>query len=123
MPSIGQRLADGAAGKRDRYVEIYGVSTATATTSGMPSETWTCISSAWMSRTDLSGQERFSSDQELASAQTRWTMLYDPCLDPELIDVAHKRRLKYRERYYDILSAEPIGWRQQIDLITLARTG
>lgn len=84
---------------------------------------WTPLRTAWMSRTDLSADERFSSDQKSASGDTQWHMPYGADMDPELVDVPACRRLVYEGRTYDIRTATPLGWKRDIELITLSRVG
>ena len=108
-----------AAGQRDRYVLIEQCQDPTAQW-----PTWVELDHAWMSRQDdLSAQEGLRSDQVTASAEVRWQMAYRPDMDAELVDVPACRRIVYEGRTYDIRSASPMGWKRDIELITLARVG
>ncbi len=109
---------ESAAGQRDRHVLIQAPVDPPA-----QFEQWTTLGMAWMSRRDLSADERFSSDQETAFGQARWHMAYQEDMDPELVDVPATRRLVYEGRSYDIIAASPMGWKRDIELITLARVG
>lgn len=122
MPGLSGRI-DGAAGKRDRYVLIEGFTRNDQGTSGLTTEKWEPLGYVWMSRQDLSGDERFGNDQESAYGDTLWVMPYQPNMDPEKHDIPHSRRLSYDCRMYDIVAATPSGWRRDIALVTLARTG
>ena len=125
MPGVGRGKNAGAAGRRDRYVliEQRRSPVTKADDAGLPIEEWCPLNYAWMSRTDLSADERFGLDQESAHADTAWVMPYQPDMDPERVDVPAVRRLVYDCRTYDILSASPLGWRQDIEIVTLVRAG
>lgn len=110
------------AGERDRYVLIQQRSeTDAADTSGLPVETWTTLASVWMSRQELKGAERFAAQQLTGSAVTRWEMPYLASMDPELVNVPKLRRLVYQQRVFDITSADHVGRKDGIELLTLAR--
>jgi head-tail adaptor len=107
-----------SSGQRTRHVLIEQVQTP-----GAQWPQWVPLDMAWMSREDLSADERFVSDQKSAYGQIRWRMAYRKDMDPEVIDVPAVRRLVYEGRTYEIQTAEPLGWKRDIALITLARTG
>lgn len=115
MP-VGASMA--AAGQRDRQVLIEQLADPTAQ---FPQ--WTPLSTEWMSRLDLMADERFQSDQITARGEVRWQMPYRDDMDPEAVDVPAVRRLVYEGRTYDIRSASPLGWKRDIELITLVRVG
>jgi head-tail adaptor len=116
MATSTERMA--SSGQRVRYVRIE-----TRTDPQAQFEQWDTLDWVWMSRSELSADERFKSDQEMAYADTRWVMPYREDMDPELVDVAAVRRLVYQGRVYDIRAAEPSGWKRDIELTTLARVG
>lgn len=123
--SVLQGKSKLAAGQRDKAVTIQQrPSTDTAETSGYPNEdNWTTlVATAWMSRTDLQADERFGTNQLSAALDTQWHMAYRADMDPELIDVPKLRRLLFRGRAFDILSATLLGSSMGIELITLAST-
>lgn len=107
-----------SAGQRTRYVLIQQVEDATAQ---FPQ--WITLAYAWMSRDDMAAAEQFASDQKSAFGMTEWHMAYREDMDPERVDVPAVRRLVYAGRTYDIQKASPMGWHQDISLITLARVG
>ena len=111
-----------AAGERDRYVTIQQLTEGTAA-SGLPTESWSTLTSAWMSKDDVSGRERFQMNQLSAPFDSRWQMHYRPDMDPELVDVPKKRRLVYQNRTHDIVAASQINRREGVELLTLARMG
>lgn len=123
MPGVGAGRSAGAAGQRDRYVEIKCAKPTTQGDSGFPLETWKTLGYAWMSRTDVAADEQFGNDQEFAHGTVQWVMPYQPDMDPELIDITQKRRLCFAGRDYDIVAATPIGWKRDIELVTTVRTG
>ncbi len=121
---MAQRIADRLqAGRRDRLVTIEQRSAADAVDadSGEPIETWTTlVSDMPASKTDMSGWERFRSDQQSARLDQRWEINYRADMDPELIDVPKVRRLVYQDRTIEIVMASVIGRRRGIELLTLA---
>lgn len=72
------------------------------------------------SQFDFSGSESRNALQVHASVETRWLMRYRTDMDPDLVDVARNRRLVYQGRVLDILSAEHIGRKDKIELVTVA---
>jgi SPP1 family predicted phage head-tail adaptor len=107
-------------GERDRPVTIQQRASSAAGT-GFPVETWTTlISSTWMRKIDLKGQERMQAGQLAARFDTMFEMAYRVDMDPELVDVTTKRRLVYQGRVYDIVAASQIGRREGVELSTLA---
>lgn len=108
-----------ASGQRDRIVDVqYLVESRGG--SGAPIESWLPLTTVHAHKSDLSQRERFISDQQSAPADTRWSLPYSEDYDPELIDVAKKRRLVYRGRAYDIVSALMIGRRDGVEIVTLS---
>lgn len=123
-----RNLINGAAvpmepGERDRAVTIQQLTESTAT-SGFPKEGWTTLATPiWMRKMDRKGDERFRADQNAAAYETQWEMGYRSDMDPELVDVAKKRRLLYQGRVHDIVMGSVIGRREGIELLTIAGTG
>ncbi len=111
-----------AAGLRDKWVLIEQQS-AEPEGGGYPVATWTALGYAWMSRQDLRADERFTANQESAYAEAQWELLYRSDMDPEAIDVPATRRLSYRGRIYNILTATLKDRRTGIELVTLGKTG
>lgn len=108
-------------GERDRYVLIQQRSATDAgDSSGFPVETWTTLARVWMSKQELKGAERYMAQQLSGSIVTRWEMPYLASMDPELLDIVKLRRLVYQGRVFDITSADQIGRREGIELMTLA---
>lgn len=108
-----------SAGVRDRAVTVERKVEPTG--GSFPSDTWITLSErVYMSRLDLRADERYASAQDSAFMETQWQGPYDPDMDPELIDVAAKRRLVYRGRVYNIRSASIMERRLGIEYITLA---
>jgi head-tail adaptor len=107
------------AGRRDRYVRIEQM-TQTAGSSQFPVESWTTLTHEYMARRDLRADERFAAAQASAFAETQWHLEYRADMDPEVVDVPKTRRLVYGGRIFDIASASMIGWKQGIELVTLA---
>lgn len=106
-----------SAGQRDKWVAIEQ-QPADPAGGGYPVENWTPLTSAFMSRLDVRGDERFSANQDSAQVETQWEMPFRSDMDPEVIDVAATRRLVFRGRIYNILSASAIERRRGITLIT-----
>lgn len=108
-----------SAGQRDRSVTIEMVTDGVGT-SRYPTEAWTTLTTARMSKKDVRQMERFAAMQLSAPIDTQWEMEYREDMDPELVDVAKSRRLVYQGRIFDIVGAAQIGRRQGIALTTLA---
>lgn len=121
--AVGRQVLTGdtelAAGQRDKYVRIERVTVTTP--EGFPVETWSPLTSVWMSRRELRGDERYRTAQESAAAEIRWQMPYQANMDPEVIDVPTTRRLVYRGRTYNIVAASLVENRG-IELVTLSAT-
>ena len=114
-------------GQRDKHVTIQQL-TESRGSSGFPVESWTTLVSVFMAREDVGGdvssrRERFVADQQMAIADTRWTLLFRDDMDPEAIDVPKTRRLLYRGRPYNITAARPVGRRDAIELLTQSSVG
>jgi len=111
-----------ASGQRDKSVTIQQRPAADASvTSGFPVESWTTLATGvFMARLELRADERFTVSQESAAAEASWHMGYRADMDPELVDVPKRRRLVYRGKVFDSVSASMIGPRRGIELMTLA---
>lgn len=112
-------IARAASGQRDRIVTVQSVSESRGG-SGAPIESWTDLTSVHAQKDDLSQRERFVAQQQSAPADTRWSLPYSADYDPELVDVAKTRRLVYRGRAYEIVSALMIGRREGVEIVTLS---
>jgi len=108
-----------ASGLRDRIVTVQYL-TESRGGSGAPIEDWSTLTTVMAQKLDLSQRERFVAQQNSAPADTRWSLPYSADYDPELVDVAKTRRLTYRGRAYDIVSALMIGRREGVELVTLS---
>jgi len=109
-----------AAGLRTRQVTIQQL-IETKGSSGFPVENWTTLVTVMASKNDDVGQERYAANQLSSPFDTTWQIPYIAGIDPELLNVPKKRRLIYRNRVYDIVSASPIGeLHRGIELRTLA---
>jgi head-tail adaptor len=110
-------------GERNKAVTIQQLTESTAT-SGFPKESWsTLVTPVYMRKLDTRGDERFKADQIAASYQTQWEMGYRTDMDPELVDVAKKRRLVFQSRVHQIVMGSVIGQREGIELLTIAGSG
>ncbi len=108
----------------DRYVTVQFRADADSTT-GFPVDDWdaTRSRSVPMARqerdpVDFRGGEIRAALQTQAAVETRWVMRYRVDMDPDLVDVARNRRLVYQGRVLDILSAEHIGRKAFVELLT-----
>jgi SPP1 family predicted phage head-tail adaptor len=108
-----------SAGQRDRLVTIQQVTDGLGA-SRFPTEGWTDLATAWMSKRDVHQTEQFQAAQVTAPIDTQWDMEYRADMDPELVDVAKSRRLVYQGRVFDIVGAAQSGRRDGIMLSTLA---
>lgn len=108
------------AGERDRQITLQQVTDGTVDDSGFPLEPWTDLVSVFAKRIDLGGSEMFKASQLSAPYDTRWEIAYRTDMDPDEIDVPKARRLSYKGRVYDIVSASEIGRREGIELFTLS---
>lgn len=114
-------------GQMDRLVTIQKI-TQSRGTGGFPVETATTLGTEFMAMEPLGAGnsryvERFTAEQLSASGNTRWKMHYRADMDPESNDVPKTRRLLYRGRTYDIVSAQHLGLREGIQLQTLEKVG
>lgn len=107
-------------GERDRLIIIETL-TETVGDSGFPVENWTTLTSLYAARFDVSGAERFRTDQLSAAYDTRWEIPYRADMDPTLVGVVKQRRLVHQGRTHDITAASEIGRRQGIELLTLTK--
>ena len=84
---------------------------------------WTELDTVWAERVELGGDESFRASQLSAAYDTRWFIRYRPDMDPETIDVAKMRRLLYKARTHDIVSATIVERYRDIELKTLSKAG
>lgn len=112
------------AGKRDLWITIERLVEVNPG-SDFPAEDWKQPFGVWAARDYVSFDERPAGSQELASAVIRWEVAYTPLLDPDLVEVPNKRRIKYKDRIYNIRAAEmrPRSEGQAIVLTTEAKVG
>jgi head-tail adaptor len=113
-----------ASGQRTLSVTIQHATQSKGST-GMPIETFADTTPpVWMSREAAQSFDRTAEGlrgaQITARAYHRWTMPYLASMDPDLVDVAKARRLKYQGRFYDIVEAQRDGYRA-ITLTTLVK--
>lgn len=82
-----------SAGQRDRVITIEAL-TESVGPSGFPIETWAPLTpNVYAARDDQYGSETFVADQLSATADAQWTLPYRADCDPELVDVAKRRRV------------------------------
>lgn len=110
------------AGARDKRITIQQLTESTAD-SGFPVEAWTPLVDMDASKVEVTGWERFTSNQMSAPYEARWGIDYRPDMDPDLLDVPKTRRVVYQGRAHDIVAAENVGREVGIELMTLARRG
>lgn len=109
-------------GQRDKQVTIQQV-TETRGASKAPVESWSDLVTVPMSKDDRSGRERYIAAQTSAALESVFTLYYRADMDPELVDVAKRRRLVYQGRVYGITFARVLGIRRDVELVTLAAGG
>lgn len=97
-------------------------STEVIDSAGVPSETWTDLTCVPMGRRSASGFERWQANQETSQFDTAWMMQYRSDMDPDLVNVPKSRRLVYQGRTMDIVTAEHVGRKDGIALMTRAST-
>lgn len=90
---------------------------------GFPDPEWEPLATVEMEKVDLMGNEAFRADQMTARFTVRFIGPYAPSLDPELVDVPAKHRLKHRGRVYDITSAQIVGHFEGIEYDAITHTG
>jgi SPP1 family predicted phage head-tail adaptor len=101
-------------GRLDRRITIEAL-TETQSASGEPQETWSTFAEVWAARRDVSGSERFRSQQELAEKVTRFTVRFLDGLD------AKHRIIGDDGLIYDIQSIMEMGRRQFQEITAEAR--
>ena len=126
MP-VGRTVLTGqprmAAGMRDRLVTVE-TKTDTTDDSGFPSDgTWSTLTTVYMSRRDVTADERMAAGMDTAFANTVWHSPYLADLDPELVDVPSTKRLSYKGRVYNIRAASLLDRRAGVELMTLVQVG
>jgi SPP1 family predicted phage head-tail adaptor len=109
------------AGARDRWVTIQARPDDSTASSGFPIDgPWTDLATVAMAREDMDARELTRAHQEQAMMTVRWETAYRTDCDPDRIDLPKLRRLVYRDRVYDVLTASAVGRRQAIVFITEA---
>jgi hypothetical protein len=107
------------AGARDRWVTIQGRPEDSTAASGFPLDgPWTDLATVAMARAEVDALEVARGNEPRARATTRWETAYRPDCDPERLDIPKLRRLVYRDRTYDIISAIQIGRRHAVVFMT-----
>lgn len=111
-----------ASGQRDKLVQIES-GTAQTSATGFPLVSgWASLGRpVYMSRRDISADERFVASQDTAWGRVGWQMPYQANMDPELVDVTRLRRLNFKGRIFNIEAAFLMERRIGIELITLAK--
>ena len=125
-----QRTSTGpvGAGKRDKFVYLVPVVFSRGTT-GFPVETDGTRVGVWAYKQERTaqdmafGKERFAAGQLSSPYTTTWEMDYRPEIDPDLVSVPKAFVLTYEGRRFDILTADVVGRKAGIQLLTLARMG
>jgi head-tail adaptor len=122
--SVAQQVLVGkprtASGLRDKLVTIQQMAKSKGP-SGFPVETWTTLRTAYMSKQDVRADERYAANHLLAAIETQWHSDYAADIDPDVVNVATKRRIVYSGRTFDILAASIIGKKEGVEFITLAK--
>lgn len=117
MVTIGRSFDPGL---RDRRILVQQLTETAEATSGAPQETWTPLCQMWARRTDAGDTERFTAQQIVAQVQTVWEVNYRADLDPELVDVAKRRRIIANGQIHDIVQAAQAERRDVLLLATIA---
>lgn len=81
---------------------------------GQPIETWSTFAERWASRMDVTGRERFASQQEIASETTVFRIRW-------LEGVTRQMRITSEGKTYDIESIAELGRREGLDISATAR--
>jgi head-tail adaptor len=79
---------------------------------------WRPVCNAWAERIDVSGSERFSASQRLATVTTIWRMWWRGDIDPTCRIVTRDQDI---ERAYGIEAVNELGRREGIDVLSSAR--
>jgi SPP1 family predicted phage head-tail adaptor len=106
-------------GARDRFITVQAMTEGVGA-SRRPVESWDDLMQVWATKTDMGGRERLMADQLSAPYDTKWEIPYSPDIDPELVDMRKSRRLVVSGRVHDIVSAQEIGRRRGVEVLTLA---
>lgn len=129
LPLMAIRTA--SSGQRDRYIAIQRVSE-TKGDASEPIESWTVLDPiyAWAKMESVDAPERFTEgmvmNQMSARSWTKFTVPYQPEIDPLTVDVPKSCRVLYENRTYDIAAANETfdeGRRRHIALLTLSKAG
>lgn len=102
------------AGQLDRFVlieeEVEGAQGAT----GEIATTWRTLFSLWARVTPTAGNERFTSSQHLAQADTAFRVRWVEGVTP-------LNRISYDAHLYDIVAVMEVGRREGLDILARAR--
>lgn len=109
------------AGDRNRLVTVQ-YRTDADSDSEYPVNDWdvTREKQIWMSKMDVRGQEKLMALQVQATYDTRWVMGYRDDMDPEQVNVQANRRIVWKGRVHDIVSASIVGRYEGIEIVTRA---
>lgn len=89
---------------------------------GAPLSSWSVLGTFPMGRELIRGMERVQAGFTQSSYDARWLMHYRADMDPDLVDVPKDRRLVFRGRVQEIVTAQHLGRRDGIELTTKATT-
>jgi SPP1 family predicted phage head-tail adaptor len=106
-------------GAHDRFITVQAL-TESVGASRRPVESWDTLFGVWAAKTDMGGRERLVAEQLSAPYDTKWELPYAPSIDPDLVDVRKTRRLVVSGRVHDIVSAQEVGRRRGVEVLTLA---
>lgn len=105
-------------GRLDRLVTIE-VRALTKGATGEQVESWSCLTTRWMSKRDVRAAERFAGQELRAEIDTVFRCRFpDPC---DLVIAPDTHRLKYGGRVYQIHGCSEIGRREALELSCSAR--
>lgn len=95
-------------GRMDRRITIQQFTSA-QNSAGEPIETWTALATVWGSKMDITGRERFTSQQQLEEETTVFRIRYRS-------DVTVKMRLVCETKTYRIDAIAEMGRRRALDI-------
>lgn len=101
-------MRGGDAGARAWVVTIEGAVDGTDA-AGFPIRVWTPIVVIPAKRSQSSAAEVYAATGEVARIVVVWETNYRADCDPDRLDVAKDRRVVYRGRIHDVISADVVG--------------
>ena len=101
------------AGELDRRVTIE-YKTEAPDTSGQPIETWKTLFETWATVRPLRGDERYMSEQTVASADTQFRIRFRA-------DITPLNRINYDGRIYDITGVIELGRTEGLEILGRTR--